>query len=148
MKLYKLMMVAFSILLINIAVFGGEDTASQEKTKIDKVITTYVKSIDTRNTTNLSNSVISNGTFIVINDIRKMDENYSSNQLIDLVKNGQKGGWLRKVAINSVNVKGNTAVANVDITDSRLKESGFITLVNENGNWKIVSEVATLQLNK
>ncbi|MDR3611099.1 MAG: nuclear transport factor 2 family protein, partial [Ignavibacteriaceae bacterium] len=63
-------------------------------------------------------------------------------------KGGQKGGWQRNVNIGDVDINGNTAVAKVDITDSKLKESGFVTLVKDNGSWKIASELSTLKLNK
>ena len=75
-------------------------------------------------------------------------DHYSGDQFISLVKNGQKGGWVRNVTINSVDTDGSTAMAKVDITDSRLKQTGFFTLVKNNGSWKVASAVTTLELNK
>ncbi len=75
-------------------------------------------------------------------------ELYTTNQFVDLVNSGQKGGWERKVDFNSVDVSGNTALVKIAITDSRIKETGFVSLIKDNGTWKIASEVSTIELNK
>ena len=84
----------------------------------------------------------------MVNQLTNNVENYSSKQFVTLVKNGQKGGWQRNVSIGSVTIDGNIAVAKFDITDVKIKESGFVTLVKDNGTWKIAGQVSTLRLNK
>ena len=148
MKSFKLIILVLSILFLKLNAFAGEDVSTQDKTEINQTIDNYVKGIDTRNSSDLSKVLIPDGSIIVLNKITNSVDSYSASKLIDMVKNGQKGGWSRNVTINNVNLEGNTAVVDVDIKDARLKESGFISLIKENGTWKVASEVATLQLNK
>ena len=121
---------------------------AEDKSDIEQTITSYVKSIDTRNIDLLNKTVISNASIVTVNNLTNNLDNYSSSKLVSLVKDGQKGGWQRNVNIGNVEINGNTAVAKVDITDNKIKESGFVSLVKDNGSWKIASELSTIQLNK
>jgi hypothetical protein len=121
---------------------------AEDKTDIEQTITSYVNSIDTRNVDALNKTVLSNASIVTVNNLTNNLDNYSSAKLVSLVKDGQKGGWQRNVNIGNVEINGNTAVAMVDITDSKLKESGFVSLVKDNGSWKIASQLSTIKLNK
>ncbi len=137
-----------SVLVFSVSIFAGGNMLKNDKDGIEQAITNYVKSVDSRNTDELSKTLMSSGSVITVNNITNKLDHYSGNQFINMVKNGQKGGWVRNVAVNSVETEGNTATAKVAITDARLKQIGFITLVKDNGNWKVASEVTTLELNK
>ena len=137
-----------SVLLFSVSLFAGNNMLKEDKAGIEQTVTNYVKSVDSRNADALSKTLLNNGSVITLNSITNNLEHYSGDQFINLVKNGQKGGWVRNVAINSVDIDGNTAIAKVNITDARLKQTGYFTLVKNNGNWKIASEVTTLELNK
>ena len=146
MKASKILTV-LSVLFISVSLFAG-NMVKEDKTDIEQTITNYVKSVDSQNADNLSKSLLSTGSVITLNSITKTVDHYSGDQFINLVKNGQKSGWVRNVTVNSVDTDGNTAIAKVDITDAKLKQTGFFTLVKDNGNWKVASEVTTLELNK
>ncbi len=137
-----------SVLLFSVSLFAGNNMLKEDKAGIEQTVTNYVKSVDSCNADALSKTLLNNGSVITLNSITNNLEHYSADQFINLVKNGQKGGWVRNVAINSVDIDGNTAIAKVNITDARLKQTGYFTLVKNNGNWKIASEVTTLELNK
>ena len=127
---------------------AGNDIKKEDKGDVEQVITNFVKSVDSRDAGALSKSVISNANILTFNQIANKLDDYTASQFVDLVKNGQKGGWARTVSVSSVDVDGNIASAKVDITDPRLKESGYVTLVKDDGTWKVASEVTTLGLNK
>jgi hypothetical protein len=146
MKATKFLTV-LSVLLISVSLFAA-NMLKEDKTDIEQTITNYVKSVDSRNADNLSKALLNTGSVITLNNITNTLDHYSGDQFINLVKNGQKGGWVRNVTINSVDTDGNTAIAKVNITDARLKQTGFFTLVKDNGSWKVASEVTTLELNK
>lgn len=137
-----------AVLIFSVSIFAGNNMLKNDKDGVEQAITNYVKSVDSRNTDELSKTLLSTGSVITLNNITNKLDRYSGNQFINLVKNGQKGGWVRQVAVNSVDTDGNTATAKVAITDARLKQTGFITLVKDNGSWKVASEVTTLELNK
>ncbi len=133
---------------LTLAAFASSSPLKEDKSDIEQAVTTFVKSVDSGQATNLSKTLMSGSSIVIINNITNKVENYSGDQFVNLVQNGQKGGWVRNVTINSVDLDGNTAIAKVDITDSRLKQSGFFTLVKDDGVWKVASEVATLSLLK
>ena len=142
MKAVKYLTIAIT-LLISLSLYAQADQDG-----VEAVVTNYVKSIDTNNGDALSKAVLPGGSIIIVNDLKKDVEHYSTDQYVNMVKNGQAGGWTRNLSISSVDVEGNTAMAKVNITDSRLKQTGFITLLKDNGSWKVASQVTTLQLNK
>lgn len=138
-----------SVLLLATSVFaGGNDVKREDKGDVEQVITNFVKSVDTRDAGAISKSVISSANIFTYNQIANKLDNYSASQFLDLVKNGQKGGWTRTCSVSSVDVDGNVASAKIDISDSRLKESGYVTLIKDNGTWKVATQVTTLSLNK
>ena len=142
MKAVKYLTIAIS-LLISLSLYAQAD-----KEGVVSVVTNYVKSIDTNNGDALSKAVLPGGSIIIVNDLKKDVEHYSTDQYVNMVKNKQAGGWIRNLDISSVDVEGNTAVAKVNITDARLKQTGYITLLKDDGSWKVASQVTTLQLNK
>ncbi len=147
MKTVKILTLVL-FLILSFSTFAANNPYKEDKSDIEQAVTTFVKSIDNRKADDLSKTLLSNSSIIIVNSITNKIDNYTGQQMIDLVKNGQQGGWTRNVTVNSVDTDGNTAMAKVDITDSRLKQSGFFTLVKDNGVWKVASEVATLGLNK
>jgi len=148
MKTIKTLLVAVTFLLLPLSAFAGSNSAATDQSDIEQVVTNFVKSVDSRNTSELQKTLYTDGTVITYNTFSNKVEHYSTNQFIDMVKGGQKGGWERQVNVNSVDVNGNTAIAKIDVTDSRLKETAFVTLIKDNGAWKIAGEVSTLGLNK
>jgi hypothetical protein len=138
-----------SVLFLVSATFaGGNNLAKEDKGDVEQVITNFVKSVDTRDASGVSKSVMSGANLFTFNQMANKLDNYSAAQFVDLVKAGQKGGWTRTVSVTGVDVDGNVASAKIDITDSRLKESGYVTLIKDNGTWKVATEVTTLSLNK
>jgi ketosteroid isomerase-like protein len=138
-----------AVLFITSSIFaGGNYLKKDDKEDVEQVITNFVKSVDTRDTGALSKAVFPGVNIFTFNQISNKLDNYTAAQFADLVRNGQKGGWIRTLNVSSVDVEGNIASAKVDITDARLKESGYITLIKDDGSWKIAAEVTTLSLNK
>ncbi|MCL5028077.1 MAG: nuclear transport factor 2 family protein [Bacteroidetes bacterium] len=147
MKTLKILILV-SFLLLSFSAYAENKFIKEDKGDVEQVITSFVKNVDSRNADELSKTVLPTASIVTINDLTKNLDNFSASQFVNLVKNGQKGGWQRNVHVSSVEFDGNTAVAQVAITDSRLKESGYFTLVKDNGSWKIAGQVTTLQLNK
>ncbi len=148
MKKFNIMLTLCALLFIAVTVKAAEKTYAQDKGDIEQTIDSFVKSVDSQNADALEKSLVANGAIVTLNTITNKLDNYTSTNFVNLVKNGQKGGWVRNVTVNSVDVDGNTAIAKVEISDARLSESGFITLVKEANSWKIASEVTTLELKK
>ncbi|MHB1686970.1 MAG: nuclear transport factor 2 family protein [Ignavibacteriaceae bacterium] len=148
MKTTKTLLIVISFLLLPLSAFAGSNLSSSDQSDVEQTVTNFVKSVDARNTSDLQKTLYTDGSILIFNTFSNKIEHYSANQFVDMVKNGQKGGWVRQVNFASVDVDGNTAIAKIDITDPRLKETGFVTLIKDNGTWKIAGEVSTLGLNK
>jgi ABC-type arginine transport system ATPase subunit len=141
MKSLKVLVFAL-VLILSYSLFA------EDKGDIEQTINSYVKSVDTQNADAINKTVLSNASIITVNEITNNVDNYSTAQFVNLVKEGQKGGWQRNVNIDNIDITGKTAIAKVDITDSKVKESAYVTLVKNNGTWKIASQISTLSLNK
>ena len=144
MLVRRIMISLFILLFATVFTYAEGNSSAGDKSDIEQAINTYVKSIDTQNADNLQKTIVQNGSVVTLNKITNKFDNYSASDFVNLVKNHQKGGWTRNVAINSVEVDGNTATAKVEITDAKLLRSGFITLVKEGNTWKI-GETVRLQ---
>ncbi len=148
MKTIKSLVVLVSLILIPISSFAAANMAGEDQTNVEQTVSNFVKSVDNRNTSELQKTIFTDGSFLTYNTFTNKVEHYTANQYVNLVNSGQKGGWERKVEFSSIDVSGNTALAKVAITDPRIKETGFISLIKDNGTWKIASEISTIQLNK
>ncbi len=148
MKTIKSIVILISLILIPISTFALAKLAGEDQSNVEQTVSNFVKSVDNRNTSELQKTLFNDGSFLTYNTFTNKVEHYTASQFINLVNSGQKGGWERKVDFNSVDVNGNTALAKIAITDSRIKETGFVSLIKENGTWKIASDVSTIGLNK
>ena len=144
----RIMVSLFVLLFATVFTYAEGNSSAGDKSDIEQAIASYVKSIDTQNADDLQKTVVQHGSIVTLNKITNKVDDYSASDFVNLVKNHQKGGWVRNVSINSVEVDGNTATAKVEISDARLLRSGFFTLVKEGNAWKIASEVTSLELKK
>ena len=143
MKFSKILLTSFfSLLLLTISVYAANNPSEQGA--VEQTITKYVNGVDSRKADLLENTLYQKANLVTYNSFTKKIEDYSASQFIELVSNGNKGGWKRDVNVVSVDFEGNTANAKVEITDARLKKSGYFSLVKDNDGWKIVSGVFTL----
>ncbi len=148
MKTTKTLLLAISLLLLPLSAFAASSSSSSDQSDVEQAVTNFVNSVDSKNSAELQKVLFTDGSFLTYSTFSNKIEHYSADQFINLVKSGQKGGWVRNVNFVSVDIDGNTAIAKVNITDPRLKETGFVTLIKDNGTWKIAGEVSTLGLNK
>lgn len=147
MKTSRIILASFFLVLISFTAAAQAETNPADVEAVKQTIETYVKSTDTRNADQLEKVLYSNCSFITFNEITHKTSEVADGAFLDLVKNGKAGGWLRNLNINSVDVNDNTAIAKVEISDSKIKETGFLTLIKDNGIWKIANGVSTLESN-
>lgn len=147
MKNVKIILTSLMLLLMTFASFAANNSGNDEQA-VKQSIETFVKGVDTRNVDAIKNVISSDASFVTVNTLTKKNEEYSHDALVDMVKSGKMGGWARTLTVSTVDVNDNVAMAKVEMTDARLKRTGYISLVKDNGAWKVVSEVTTLGLNK
>jgi hypothetical protein len=119
---------------------------SDDSEAVKKVIQSYAESIDKRNAKALEEVIYTNAQFINFNKATNQLTETNEEALVDALEKGKAGGWTRQLNINSVDVNGNTAVAKVELTDAKLKQTGYVTLIKDNGSWKIFNGVYALEV--
>lgn len=148
MKVTKKIAVAMLVFAFSFLTFGGTNPSSTEDTAIQTTVEKFVNASQNKDSKELSNVLSSDFSFLDYNNITKKGVQMSKDSYIDNIKNGTIGGWAAKLNINSIDVTDNTAMAKVELVDSRVKRSGYLTLIKVDGGWEILNGVYTLQINK
>jgi hypothetical protein len=118
-----------------------------DETAVKQIITSYLNGIDTRNFDIVEQSLYSEATVVTVNTISNKTNSLTADEMITQLKKGALGGWKREVNFTNLDVNEKTAMAKVEISDVKIKQTSYVSLVNDNGNWKIVSEVAIISRN-
>lgn len=143
MKRYNLFSVILLTCLFAFSTYAfklsDEDVVTVKRTVIE-----YAKNIDTRNIKGLKAGLCERSTFIHINAVTNRIAEFTYDEYMNAIKEGQIGGWDRNVEIISVDTHGRTAVVKIACKDQKMTETGFLTLMKEGKNWKIISGAFTL----
>ncbi|MGE5353447.1 MAG: nuclear transport factor 2 family protein [Bacteroidota bacterium] len=141
MRIQRYLLVFVSVLCLSLTL----KAATQGEDEVKQAVTSYEKAIDTKNVSNLQQLLASNATITTLNKINNNFSQFAAADYISSVKAGKIGGWERNLTINSVDVNDNMAMAKVELTDARLKQVEFVTLMKVNGSWKIVNTALTVE---
>ncbi|HEX3073811.1 MAG TPA: nuclear transport factor 2 family protein [Ignavibacteriales bacterium] len=136
------------LLVFTISVFAKSPVSPEDETAIKQTIENFVKGTDSRNVSMLEKVFYEDASFVGVNKINKSFVNSNNDEYIDLVKKGRMGGWQREFNVASLDANDQTAMAKVEITDSKLKQTEYLTLVKVDGAWKIVNRTYTVESNK
>ncbi len=146
MKIVKLILGLTMLTIFSTYAMKQNNPADVEAVK--QVIQDYIQGTDTRNVDALENILYPTGNYFNFNSVTNKVSEMTNDQFLEKVKKGQTGGWERQLNINSVDVNDNTAMAKIEISDARMKQHGYLTLVKEEGKWKIMSGAYTLETAK
>jgi len=143
MKFAKILF-ALTVFVSTFALANGP----KDEADVKQALSEYYNAIDTRNSSQVESSLYQDAAVLTVNTITNKTTRISADELIDKVKRGGVGGWKRDVAVGNIDFNDKAAIAKVEISDSKVKQVSFVTLLNDSGKWKIVSEVSTLSQNK
>ncbi len=147
MKILNLILGLMMLTLISTAYAVSQNNPADVEA-VKQVIQDYVKGTDARNVDALEKILYPSGNYFSYNTITNKSSEMTNDQFLEKVKKGQTGGWERQLNISSVDVNDNTAMAKIEISDARMKQHGYLTLVKEDGAWKIMSGAYTLETAK
>lgn len=136
------------LLMVTFSVFAKGTLSPEDETAIKQTIENYVKGTDSRNVNMLEDAFFKDAQFVGYNKINNSLVNSTNDEYIDLVKKGRMGGWQREFSVSSLDANDQTAMAKLEITDSKLKQTEYLTLVKIEGDWKIVSRTYTVESKK
>jgi hypothetical protein len=143
MKILSLFSILFALVAFTFTFAGSpvDDSA------VKQTITNYLSGIDSRNTEAVEQSLYSDATVLTVNTISDKTSRLSAGDIVSQLKKGTLGGWKREVNFSSVDVNDKTAIAKVEITAAKVKQISYVSLLNDNGKWKIVSDVSIISKN-
>lgn len=144
MKVLSLI-VGLSMLLLIPSTYAKKSNNPADVEAVKQVIQDYVKGTDSQNVDMLEKILYPSGNYFSFNTVTNKVSQMTNDEYLDRVKKKQTGGWERQLNINSVDVNDNTAMAKIEIQDARMKQHGYLTLVKEDGKWKIMSGAYTLE---
>jgi Putative lumazine-binding len=147
MKVMNLLVTAIVLLFVSTS-FALRANNPADEDAVKQVIQDYIKGTDAQNADALEKILYPEGNYYNYNTLTNKASETTNDKFLEKVKNRQIGGWDRKLNISSVDVNDNTAIAKIEISDTRIKQHGYLTLIKEDGNWKIMSGAYTLETAK
>ena len=132
---------------ISFFAFSATFAQNMEEQKVQEAVTTFCKSADQRNITNMDNIMDEN--FMVIgNGLFGSKEVSITNKetYLQLLKDQKIGGDSRKVTFIATDINDNNAVVKAEFDGSEYIFTTYIQLAkNEQGLWKIVSDMPQIK---
>ncbi len=125
MKFFFLLIFSFSISAI-----AGEK-------EVKDAVNKYMDGVSKKNSSALEEVIYENANFVAINKIINKQDDMDRDTYVKFVKAGRIGGWGKDIVIKSVNAQETIATAYIEITNSKLIQKEFVTLLKIEGTWKI-----------
>ncbi|MGE5430866.1 MAG: nuclear transport factor 2 family protein [Syntrophomonadaceae bacterium] len=141
MRIQRYLLVAAAVLCLSFSL----KAAVQGEDEVKQAVTSFEKAIDTKNVSNLQQLLAANASISTLNKINNNFTQFAAADYINSVKSGKIGGWERNMTISSVDVNDNLAIAKVELTDARLKQVEYVTLMKVGGSWKVVNSALTIE---
>ncbi len=135
--------VSFLLILTFVITNVSFANTAVEESAVKTVIEKYAAATEAKDGGALSEVFADNAVIYRVALGSKKVMEYDQSSFAEQVKKGRLGGWKRDLKVQSVDVYDNTAVAKIQLTDSKLKQTEFLSFVKIDGNWKIVSSSLT-----
>jgi ketosteroid isomerase-like protein len=148
MKSFKILSILFLSFFFISSTFAANKLSDKDKAAVKKTIQEFVTNLDKGNVNGVKSTISDKSTFVQVNGITNKSTQYTSDDYLSAIKDRSIGGWERQLEIMDVNAAGNTAMAKIQTKDPRTTSTGFVTLLKENNNWKIISCTLFMELNQ
>jgi ketosteroid isomerase-like protein len=148
MKYLKILSILFVSFFFISSSFAASKLSDEDMSSIKKTIQEFEKNLDTQNADGMEKIISDNSIFVQVIGVTKKTTQYNSSDYLSALKNREIGGWAKQLDIQDVDAAGNTAFAKIQAKDPRMTSTGFITLVKENNDWKIVCATYYMELNQ
>jgi len=137
-----ILFVIFALLSIN--TFAKVVDNNSSESAIKETVTNYLSGIDNRDTKTVENLLATTADVITVNTVTNKTNELSHNDMISQLEKGLLGGWKRDVTFSNIDYNEKTAVVKVEVSDKKLMRTSYISLINDAGQWKIVSDVSSI----
>ena len=118
-----------------------------KKEQIIKVFNDFVEGADNADINRLSTSLHENFTNVQNGYFNKPGVHIINKQsYIDHVASGKFGGMKREKEIHSIDINGDMSMVHATLSNQHLKFDSYISLVFEQGIWKIIGNFPKIEL--
>ena len=148
MKSFKILSILFLSFLFISSSFAASKLSDEDMATVKKTVQEYEKYIDTQNAEGMEKIISENAAFVQVIAVTKKTTEFNSGDYLNALRNKEIGGWERQLDILNIDAAGNTAFAKIQAKDARMTSTGFVTLVKENNNWKIMCATFYMELNQ
>jgi hypothetical protein len=135
----RIFSITFILMLIPILTVFGQYETQPEVDAVKQVVKEYVKSIDKKMPDNLEKLLMYDASIIGYDNILLKEKNFDREGFVDQLVEDKIGGYDRNLNIVSVDINDRTAMAEANITDTKVDQKEYISLIKNNGKWKIAN---------
>lgn len=136
-KISSLVMVLVVFLTFS-SIFAGEK-------EVRDAVNKYVTSINSKDDGGLNDVLYKSVMIVGVNKIINKSDDYNKDSFVAAVKSGRIGGWGKDINIKMVNDNDRVATAYVEISNAKLVQREYVTLVLDGGKWKITGSVYSIE---
>lgn len=131
--------------LLTLVIFSSFAYANPaDEDDVKTVVTNYASGVDAGKGNEVENLFWEEATVVSMNMFRNEVSKMDAAAYADMINGKKIGGWKRNLEFKDVDVSGNSAFVKIELTDSKLRQVEYVTLLKVDGNWKIVSSTFTL----
>lgn len=132
-----------TLIILLTLIIGTSNLFAADNAVTDRV-NQYLSALSQKESTAADNCICNEANFTMFNNIVGEKEHFNKEDFLKQLQNGDVGVWAKKSEIKDVKVSGNLAVVYLESEIKNLSRQEYLTLVNSEGNWEIVSSVSSL----
>lgn len=148
MKTTKILSILFLSFIFTVSSLAMSKLSEKDLASVKKAVQEFVNNTDTRNVKGLEKNLCEKSTFININGVTNKIAEFTYEEYLTAIRDRKVGGWERELEFLNIDAHGNTAVAKIQCKDSKMTQTGFVTLMKEGEDWKIISGAFYMDANK
>ncbi len=148
MKVKELVFVFLLIFIITGSIEARNKILDDDQMLIKSVVLDFVMNIDSGNVDGLKKCLTEKSTYTLSNSILNKTNEYSYDDFLDAIKKQQIGGLKRSYEIMNIDLQGGIAMVRIDSRELKTTQTGYVALLKENNDWRIITSVFMLEKNK
>ncbi len=145
MKTTKTLLIMFlSFLMISTTLTAGAFNKKAEEVAVKKTVQSYVKDVNSKNVSALKTLVHPKLNCVNINAIINRITELNFEDFLVMAKSGKLGSW-KNINVKSVEITDKMAHVTLILSNTKLKQTQYISLFKHKKDWEIISILSTLQ---
>jgi hypothetical protein len=144
MRIHGSLILVVFLAFLSITSFAKVIDNNSSESAIKETVTNYLSGIDNRDAKTVENLLSTTADVITVNTVTNKTNELSHDDMISQLEKGMMGGWKRDITFSDIDYSDKTAVVKVEVSDKKVMRTSYISLVNDAGQWKIVSDVSSI----